>query len=77
MIITVIAVILGTPIGLLLLKFILLSAETDAFSYPLVISVRTIILPIILTFLFTFVSSLALRRKIKKVDMVEALKTLE
>lgn len=77
MIITVIAVILGTPIGLLLLKFILLSAETDTFSYPLVISVRTIILPIILTFLFTFVSSLALRRKIKKVDMVEALKTLE
>ena len=51
--------------------------ETDTFSYPLVISVKTIILPIILTFLFTFVSSLALRRKIKKIDMVEALKTLE
>lgn len=67
----------GVIFGILIFKEILISSESQAMYYPFRISPTMVILSIAITFVFTLLASLMLKPKIKKIDMVESLKSVE
>ena len=76
-IITIFGIIVGLPLGFKFFEFIIKSAETDAMTYPSKLNLSSIIICILLTLIFTLVSNFMLRGKVKKIDMIESLKSVE
>ncbi len=70
-----IGIIIGIPLGFLLMYAVFDASATDEMSFPYVVHTMSVIISCILALLFTFISNLPLRRKIKNVNMVESLKT--
>ena len=73
---TVLGVILGLPLAVLVLDY-LLKALAGEFEMRLAIGPRTYIFSILLTFGMSLLVGLMVARKNKKIDMVEALKGAE
>ncbi len=73
---TVVGIIIGIPLGIGVLKF-LLSALASEYEMGLVIGPATYLITILLTVGMSLLVSLMISRKNKKIDMVEALKTAE
>ena len=73
---TVIGIIVGLPLGYVLLKFLLstMSESTDMIAE---VSVVSIAVSIVATFLLSVAVNLLLSRKIKSIDMVSSLKSVE
>ena len=73
---TVICIIVGLPLGYVLLKFLLstMSESTDMIAE---VSVVSIAVSIVATFLLSVAVNLLLSRKIKGIDMVSSLKSVE
>jgi len=74
--ITIIGILLGIPAGKALIR-ILLSAMSDSMDFVMVISPFTYIVSILGTFLLSMCISLFQARKIKGIDMVSSLKSVE
>ncbi len=75
--ITTFGCILGVIFGAILFKFVLASAESEEMYIPYHVSFTMILFSIILTYIFTILANVMLRRKINKIDMVESLKSVE
>lgn len=74
LVVTIIGVIIGVPVGLAFMKIVFDSAGTDEMSFPYVIKNTSMIVVIILAFLFTIISNIPVRRKISKINLTEELK---
>ena len=76
-IITVFGAILGLPLGKLLGSYMLSMSSTDFYSFPLVIDIKSYMIAIVLTLVFTALANFVLYKKIKKIDMIAVLKSNE
>ena len=70
-------VILGIPPGILLVDVILKSCEYDSMVFASNVTIQSILLASAITFAFTWFIEWVLTRKVRTIDMVEALKSVE
>lgn len=77
MILTAIGSLAGIPIGILLDKFVLNTAETNVMMFMRKISPRYFLYSVLLTLLFSVVVNLAMYKRFDKIDMIESLKSAE
>ncbi|MFP3155741.1 FtsX-like permease family protein [Lachnospiraceae bacterium ZAX-1] len=77
LLLTLIGVIGGIPLGILFMKTVFDSAATDDMSFPYIVTIVSIIISCALAFVYTLLSDIPVRRKIKKVNMTESLKVAE
>lgn len=76
-ILTVIGIIEGLVCGVILHKVVITLAEVDILMFGRGISVKSFIYAAVLAFVFSMFVSIVLHRRLKKVDMVESLKSIE
>ena len=77
LIISILGVICGIYPGYLLTDVVMHSCEPETSFYPGIPSTQSVILACVITFCFSIFIQLVLTRKVKKIDMVEALKSVE
>lgn len=73
---SIIAYLIGVPLGYFLLRFIL-NSSGDSFQFPVFLSLSNLILTFTITFGLSILVNLVFSRKIRNIDMVESLKGLE
>jgi len=76
-ILTVFGVALGMVMGKLLHQWLILTVEIDLLMFGRVLDTTSYLYSILLTVIFSLVVNLAAHWKLKKLDMVESLKTVE
>lgn len=76
-ILTLIGIIEGLVCGVLLHKLVIFMAEVDILMFGRGISVKSFVYASLLAFVFSMFVSVVLHKKLKKVDMVESLKSIE
>ena len=76
-IISVLGVLCGIFPGYLLTDIVMHSCEPEAAYYPGIPAVKSVILACVITFGFSILIQLLLTRKVRSIDMVEALKSVE
>lgn len=76
-ILTVMGVIFGVIMGFLLHKWIIVIAEVDIIMFGREIKLTSYLYAIALAFAFSMFVNVVLHKKLKKVDMVESLKSIE
>lgn len=76
-IISIFGTIIGLPLGKWLGSAMMASSSTDSYSIPHVVELKSYIITIILTLIFTVITNFILMRKIKSIDMLEVLKNKE
>ena len=76
-IIAFLGVALGIYPGILLTDVVLHSCEPESGFYPGVPAVKSIVIACIITYCFSIFIQLLLTRKVRSIDMVEALKSVE
>lgn len=67
----------GIPLGILLVRIILKMCEFDQMVFVPYVSLRTVLMCSLATFAFTCLIQMLITRKVKRVNMVEALKSVE
>ena len=77
LVLTLMGAVLGIPLGKLLHAFVMSQIRLDMVSFDTKISVLSYVLAVILTFVFTVTVDLIMRRKLWRIDMAEALKSVE
>ena len=77
MILTVFGVALGMGMGKLLHQWLVLTVEIDLLMFGRTLALSSYLYAGVLTAVFSLVVNLAAHRKLKKLDMVESLKTVE
>ena len=73
----ILGVALGIFPGILLTAVILKSVETDSMAFSSLVSLSSILSASAITFVFTWLIQWFLTRKVRSIDMVEALKSVE
>ena len=73
----ILGVALGIVPGILLTAVILKSVETDSMAFSAMVSLVSILEASVITFVFTWLIQWFLTRKVRSIDMVEALKSVE
>jgi putative ABC transport system permease protein len=68
---------LGVGLGILFCVALAVGYDTELFRFPLVITPRTVLLTAASVLVFTVIANFAVARRIKKLDLVEALKSRE
>ena len=68
---------LGIGLGCVLHQFVIVTAEIDSMMFGRVISLKSYIYSILLTLLFSGIINGSMHFKLKKIDMVESLKSVE
>lgn len=76
-ILTVIGTLVGCVIGFLLHRFVILTVELDIMMFGRVIKPISYLYSILITFMFSIIVSLFMKIRLKKIDMVESLKSVE
>ena len=76
-ILTVFGVALGMVLGKLLHQWLILTVEIDLLMFGRTVELSSYLWAVLLTTVFSLVVNLAAHRKLKKLDMVESLKTVE
>lgn len=76
-ILTLLGILLGFVLGVLLHGYVLKTAEIDMMMFPTTIHTISYVYSALLTLLFSFIVMLIMHRKLKRVDMIEALKSTE
>jgi len=77
LIISVLGVLCGIVPGYLLTDVVMHSCESETAFYPGVPTAQSIVLACVITFFFSIFIQMILTRKVRKIDMVEALKSVE
>ena len=76
-VLTVFGVAMGMVMGKLLHQWLILTVEIDMLMFGRQLSLSSYAYAVVLTVLFSLLVNLAAHRKLKKLDMVESLKTVE
>lgn len=76
-VLTVLGTVLGIVMGVLLHKFVITTVETDVYMFGRDIRLISVIVSVVLTLLFAALVNAVMHRKLKKIDMVESLKSVE
>ena len=74
---TLFGVLAGLGLGVLLHRFVMAQIIVDMVHFKVVIHRESYLYSIVLTFLFTFLVSLLMRRKLENIDMAQSLKSVE
>lgn len=74
---TIIGCIAGVVLGTFLTRFVALTAEVDLMMFGREIKPESYLYSVLLTFLFTAIVNIVMHFSLKKVDMIEALKSVE
>jgi len=74
---TIFGAVAGVFFGIALHRFVILTAEIDLMMFGRYIYLKSYIYSILLTFAFSAVVNLVMHRKLKKIDMIESLKSVE
>ena len=77
LVLTLMGALLGLPLGKLLHAFVMSQIRLDMVCFETKVTVLSYVLAMILTFAFTVTVDLIMRRKLKRIDMAEALKSVE
>ena len=77
MILTVIGALVGVVFGLILHRFVILTAEIDMMMFGRNIKFLSFLYSILLTFLFSMLVNVFMHFQLKKLDMVESMKSVE
>ena len=76
-ILTVLGTLIGLVVGIPLHRLVISIAEVDVVRFGRAISPLSFLYALVLSFLFTGLVNLVMRRHLKKIDMVESLKSVE
>ncbi len=76
-ILTALGIVLGILLGIVLHKFVMITVETDVYMFGREIEPFSIVIAMILTVIFTAAVNAIMYFKLKKIDMVESLKSVE
>ena len=76
-ILSVIGTLVGLILGVFLHKYVITTAETDMMMFSREIKVMSFIYSSILTIVFSSLVNIVMYKKLKKIDMVESLKSAE
>jgi putative ABC transport system permease protein len=71
---TIIAIILGLPLGYLMTSYIFTAALGDSYDFPAQISILSYLYAVIGTYLVSFIVNKFLAKKVNTIDMVTSLK---
>ncbi len=77
MVLTLVGTIIGLPLGILLTSFVVLAIQMDMVMFPQQINLISYIIAFILTVSFSFLVNFIMYFKMKKISMVESLKSIE
>ena len=75
--ITLISIVIGLPLGYLLVEYLFKVAIEEHYDFSAYITLRSYIISSIVTYITTYIVSLRLAKKINKIDMVSSLKSNE
>lgn len=76
-ILTILGILVGMLLGNFVLGIIIQSAEVETIMLPNELSVQSLGYAALLTLVFTFVTNFVMNPKIKKIDMIDSLKSVE
>ena len=76
-VLTVLGTVLGIFLGIVLHKFVMLTVETDVYMFGRELEWYSILIGAVLTILFSMVVNFVMYFKLKKIDMIESLKSVE
>ena len=76
-ILTLLGIVLGVFLGIGLHRYVMTTIETDMYMFGRELNPWSIVIGVILTVLFAILVNLAMYVKVKKIDMVESLKSVE
>lgn len=76
-ILTFIGIVLGLGFGVVLTNFIIKTCELDMMMFSPVIELKSYLYSIIITLLFTFLVNVMVYFSLKKIDMIDSLKSVE
>ncbi len=76
-ILTVLGAVLGVFVGISVLGLIIQSAEVETIMIPVELSILDFVISVSITLVFTLITNLMMKKKIKKIDMIESLKSVE
>ena len=76
-ILTIIGIVEGLFVGIIIHKVVLYMAEVDIVMFGRGLSAMSFVYAAVLAFVFSMIVNLVLHKKLKKVDMVESLKSVE
>lgn len=74
---TIIGVVVGIALGSILHRFVIVTVEIDSVMFTRIIENISFVLSAVLTCLFSFLVNAVMYFKLKKIDMVESLKSVE
>ena len=76
-VLTFLGMLVGLGLGILLHRFVMAQIIVDLVHFKVNITPLSYVYSIVLTFLFTFLVNLVMRRKLEKINMAESLKSVE
>lgn len=77
MVLSVMGIVCGIPLGILLHRFIMLQLKVDMVTFEIRIRWNSYVYSVFAVLLFTICVDLLMRRKINRIDMAESLKSIE
>lgn len=77
MVLSVMGIVCGIPLGILLHRFIMLQLKVDMVTFEIRIRWSSYVYSVLAVLLFTICVDLLMRRKINRIDMAESLKSIE
>lgn len=76
-VLTIFGTLFGTLIGILLHQFVMRTVETDIYMFGRELKPLSILISAVLTIVFALATNLIMYFKLKKIDMIESLKSVE
>lgn len=76
-ILTLLGTVLGIFLGILLHRFVMTTVETDMYTFGRTLNWTSILIGALLTIIFAMIVNFVMYFKLKKIDMVESLKSVE
>ena len=76
-VLTIISAILGLGLGIIMSSYVITTAEIDKVMFSRELNILSFIYAFVITIVFAFVTNLIMNRSIKKIDMIESLKSVE
>lgn len=76
-ILTFIGIIVGLIIGKYLHRFIMLTVEMENIMFGLKVDIRSYLMAAVLTIVFSILVNMVMHKKLKEIEMVESLKSID
>ena len=76
-VLTILGTILGIFLGIVLHRFVMITVETDVYMFGRELQPLSIVIGAVLTIIFALATNLIMYFRLKKIDMIESLKSVE